>query len=114
MIEFIIGATAGIYVYKKVKLVRNLVDTSVQKIKNNYFKARYKIVDFGAGKYAVRRFDLFTYEFLDIRDYPKRVYWWSGTEFVEKYCFADLESCEIAYKKLKASKSPKRYGIPVK
>ena len=116
MIEFIVGATAGIYVYKRYTFVRNLIDVQIsekaQKAKDIYFGLRYKIVGYGNDKYAIRQWE-FGYEFLDSREYPTNTIWWSDLVYVEKYCITDLENCKRMYKHMKEDRINKRYGKPI-
>ena len=118
MIEFIIGAVAGIYTYKKVKLVQNIVDTylvdGVKNAKRKFFEARYKIVDFGSDNYAIRHFAFLSgYEYKDLTT-KREDFWWTIDNRYFKECLSDLKTCAEAYEKLRASGKSKNYGIPLK
>ena len=55
-----------------------------------------KIVQFADGSYGVRR-GFIWYQYLDATRH--HVFWWSGAEYVDKYCkFDTVEDAERMYK----------------
>lgn len=121
MIEFIIGVGAGVYLYKRVQVVRTFIDFDVSKYHNNIkdyiFHARHKVVRFDKDTYAIRRWDM-GYEYLDLRDYKQRnkELWWRSVDCVQKYATDTLQECERNFKILKQRKLSSKtikYGKPI-
>ena len=97
MIEFIVGAVAGIYVYKRYEKVRNLYDkyiyNSLTSSRKNYYNIRYKIVEFDKDKYSIRRDNIFFYTYFDM---DTRNHWWDAGQYPED-TRKDLKTCKSMY-----------------
>lgn len=71
-----------------------------------------KIVKFRDGKFGIRCGWIFYSYMGDSIDSP---HWWSGKEYIEKYCHMSLERVQTIWKKL-TNPEPKvgfDYGIPL-
>ena len=84
MIEFIAGILAGIALTKNVRSLREFEVPKWLRV-----PPRTRIVNFGEGEYAVRRWSFWGYEYRD-KDSPD---WWTRA-LVRKYCITDLETCK--------------------
>lgn len=117
MIEFIVGATAGIYAYKRIATVRKFIDfeisNKIDKFKDYLFDRKYKIVTFGVDKYAIRVNDFFgNHRYISVRA-SMGTSW--GVTYPEYYIFDSLAKCEEMFKAIKDNERNinNKYGTPI-